>query len=32
MVMKEGKICSDRRPGMNKNVVPVTGWKIIDDL
>ena len=30
MVMKEGRICTDRRPGMNKNVVPLTDWKKID--
>ena len=32
MVLKEGKICADRRPGMNKNVVPLTDWKKIDYL
>ena len=32
LVLKEGKICADRRPGMNKNVVPVTDWKKIDYL
>jgi imidazolonepropionase-like amidohydrolase len=32
MVLKEGKICADRRPGMNKNVVPVSDWKKIDYL
>jgi imidazolonepropionase-like amidohydrolase len=30
MVMKEGLICADRRPGINKNVVPVASWKKID--
>jgi imidazolonepropionase-like amidohydrolase len=34
LVMKEGRIYADRRPGMNKNVVNAkTGdWKIIDYL
>jgi imidazolonepropionase-like amidohydrolase len=32
MVMKEGKVCADRRPGRNKNVVPVSDWKKIDYL
>jgi hypothetical protein len=30
--MKEGKIYADRRPGRNKNVVPVSDWKKIDYL
>ncbi len=32
IVMKEGKVYADRRPGRNKNVVPVEGWKKIDYL
>ncbi|MPZ45766.1 MAG: amidohydrolase family protein [Betaproteobacteria bacterium] len=32
VVMKEGQICADRRPGMSKNVVPLTDWKKIDYL
>jgi len=32
MVMKEGTICADRRPGMSKNVVSRKDWKKIDYL
>jgi len=34
LVMKEGRIYADRRPGRNKNVVNATSgdWKIIDYL
>ncbi|HET7635260.1 MAG TPA: amidohydrolase family protein [Burkholderiales bacterium] len=34
MVMKEGKVCVDRRPGKNKSAVGVApqSWKIIDNL
>ena len=34
LVMKEGKICADRRPGKNRNVLNVNpgDWKIIDNL
>lgn len=32
MVIKEGTICADRRPGMNRNVVQRTEWKKIDYL
>jgi imidazolonepropionase-like amidohydrolase len=34
LVMKEGKVYADRRPGRNKNVVNVKpgDWKIIDYL
>ena len=32
MVMKEGKVYADRRPGKSKNVVPAESWKKIDYL
>ena len=32
MVMKEGKVYADRRPGKCKNVVPAESWKKIDYL
>jgi hypothetical protein len=32
MVMKEGKVYADRRPGKYKNVVPAESWKKIDYL
>jgi imidazolonepropionase-like amidohydrolase len=32
LVMKEGRICVDRRPGKNRNVVQVKDWQIIDNL
>ena len=32
MVMKEGKVYADRRPGKSKNVVPAENWKKIDYL
>jgi len=32
VVMKEGKVYADRRPGKSKNVVPAESWKKIDYL
>ena len=32
LVLKEGRVCVDRRPGKSKNVVQVTDWQKIDNL
>ncbi len=32
LVLKEGRVCVDRRPGRNKNVVQTSDWQKIDNL
>src|SRR5512139_242538 len=32
LVLKEGRVCVDRRPGKSKNVVQVSDWPKIDNL
>jgi imidazolonepropionase-like amidohydrolase len=32
LVLKEGRVCVDRRPGRHKNVVQVSEWQKIDNL